>query len=70
MDTTDLRILVTLLGLCSFIALVIWAWRPALQARHQAAAQLPFADDTWFDDDGVAAPSFNSQTTRKAGPHE
>jgi cytochrome c oxidase cbb3-type subunit IV len=45
MDINDLRILVTLLGLCLFIALLMWAWRPARRAEHDAAAQLPFLDD-------------------------
>jgi cytochrome c oxidase cbb3-type subunit IV len=45
MDINDLRILVTLLGLCLFIALMAWQWRPARRAEHDAAAQLPFLDD-------------------------
>jgi cytochrome c oxidase cbb3-type subunit IV len=45
MDTNDLRIFVTLFGLCLFIVLVVWQWLPARLAEHNAAAQLPFADD-------------------------
>jgi cbb3-type cytochrome oxidase subunit 3 len=45
MDTNLLRALVTLCGLCLFIALVVWAWLPARQAQHAQAAQLPFLGD-------------------------
>jgi cbb3-type cytochrome oxidase subunit 3 len=45
-DVNDLRILVTLCGLCLFIALVTWQWRPSRRAEHDAAAQLPFLDDS------------------------
>ncbi len=45
MDTNLLRAVVTLCGLCIFIALVVWAWLPARRALHAQAAQLPFLDD-------------------------
>ena len=50
MDLTDLRSAVTLLSFCGFIALAVWAWRPARRADLDAAAQLPFlGGDDGFD---------------------
>ncbi|HEY1091999.1 MAG TPA: CcoQ/FixQ family Cbb3-type cytochrome c oxidase assembly chaperone [Burkholderiaceae bacterium] len=48
MDLNDIRSLVTLSGLVLFLALLVWAWRPARRAEFDAAARLPF--------DGDAAP--------------
>jgi cbb3-type cytochrome oxidase subunit 3 len=63
MDTNDLRILATLFGLCLFIALLIWQWRPARRAEHDAAAQLPF-----WDMDDMDLPS--SRLSKQDGRHE
>jgi cytochrome c oxidase cbb3-type subunit IV len=46
MDTNDIRILVTLAGLCLFIVLLIWSWLPSRRSEHDEAAQLPFWDDS------------------------
>jgi cytochrome c oxidase cbb3-type subunit IV len=53
MDTNELRILVTLAGLCLFIALVLWAWRPARRSEHEQAARLPFLEDAECEAQGL-----------------
>lgn len=46
MDLNDFRSLVTLIGFVLFIGLMVWTWRPAGRAANEAAAQLPFLDET------------------------
>jgi cbb3-type cytochrome oxidase subunit 3 len=53
MDTNDFRILVTLAGLCLFITLMLWAWRPARRSDHEQAAQLPFLGDAEWEAQGL-----------------
>lgn len=53
MDTNDLRILVTLTGLCVFIALLLWSWQPARRRAHDEAAQLPFLEDAECEGQGL-----------------
>jgi cytochrome c oxidase cbb3-type subunit IV len=53
MDINDIRILVTLAGLCLFIALILWAWQPARRAAHEEAARLPFLEDAECEAQGL-----------------
>jgi cytochrome c oxidase cbb3-type subunit IV len=53
MDTNDLRILVTLTGLCVFIALMLWSWRPARRQAHEDAALLPFLEEAECEGQGL-----------------
>lgn len=45
MDINDLRSIVTVVSLLTFLGIVAWAWSRGNRARFDAAAQLPFADD-------------------------
>jgi cytochrome c oxidase cbb3-type subunit 4 len=45
MDLNDLRIIVTLLSMFTFIGIVVWAWSSRNRARFDEAAQLPFAEE-------------------------
>jgi cytochrome c oxidase cbb3-type subunit 4 len=42
MDVNDLRIAVTVAAFFLFIAVLVWAYRPARKAQFDDAAQLPF----------------------------
>lgn len=45
MDINDLRSIVTVLSLLTFLGIVVWAWSRSNRARFDEAAMLPFADD-------------------------
>ena len=45
MDINDLRSIVTVVSLLTFVGIVVWAWSKHNQARFDEAAQLPFNDD-------------------------
>ena len=46
MDGKDLRSIVTVLSLLTFLGIVAWAWSRRNRARFEEAAQLPFADES------------------------
>lgn len=45
MDINDLRSIVTVISLLTFVGIVVWAWSKRNQSRFDEAAQLPFNDD-------------------------
>ncbi|MFN3736815.1 cbb3-type cytochrome oxidase subunit 3 [Hydrogenophaga sp.] len=45
MDINDLRSIVTVVSLLTFLGIVGWAWSRRNQANFQEAAQLPFQDE-------------------------
>ena len=45
MDVGTVRGIGTLVLLMSFVALCVWAWRPAQRRRFDEAAMLPFLGD-------------------------
>jgi len=45
MDINDLRSIVTVVSLLTFVGIVVWAWSKRNQSRFDEAAQLPFKDD-------------------------
>ncbi len=45
MDSNDLRSIVTVVSLLTFLGIVGWAWSRRNQANFQEAAQLPFQDE-------------------------
>lgn len=45
MDINDLRSIVTMVSLLTFVGIVVWAWSKRNQADFEEAAQLPFKDD-------------------------
>ena len=45
MDVNDLRSIVTVLSLLTFLGIVAWAWSRRNRARFEEAAQLPFVGD-------------------------
>jgi len=45
MDINDLRSIVTVVSLLTFLGIVGWAWSRRNQADFDAAAQLPFNDE-------------------------
>jgi cytochrome c oxidase cbb3-type subunit IV len=45
MDFNDLRIVVTVVAFFLFVAILVWAYRPANKARFDGAAQLPFLSE-------------------------
>jgi len=45
MDINDLRSIVTVVSLFTFLGIVVWAWSRRNQASFQEAAQLPFQDE-------------------------
>ena len=46
MDVNDLRIAVTVLSLFTFLGLMVWVCLRANKPRFEAAALIPFADDS------------------------
>ncbi|HSI49445.1 MAG TPA: CcoQ/FixQ family Cbb3-type cytochrome c oxidase assembly chaperone [Ideonella sp.] len=58
MDINDIRSLVTLLSLALFIGLMVWTWRPAQRAAHEAAARLVF--------EGEDSPSADAYIARSS----
>lgn len=49
MDVGTIRGIGTLVLLMSFVALCVWAWRPAQRRRFDEAAMLPFLGDDAAD---------------------
>jgi cytochrome c oxidase cbb3-type subunit 4 len=45
MDINDLRSIVTVVSLLTFIGIVVWAWSKRNQSSFDEAAQLPFTHD-------------------------
>jgi len=45
MDLNDLRSLVTVVSMGSFLGIVLWAWSRANTSRFDEAARLPFAGE-------------------------
>lgn len=45
MDINDLRSVVTVISLLTFVGILLWAWSKRNQADFEEAAQLPFTDD-------------------------
>jgi len=45
MDLNDLRSIVTLVSLLTFLGIVAWAWSKRNKDRFEEAAQLPFQDE-------------------------
>lgn len=45
MEVNDLRAIVTVVSLLTFVGIVAWAWSKRNQARFDEAARLPFGDD-------------------------
>jgi cytochrome c oxidase cbb3-type subunit IV len=45
MDINDLRGIVTVVSLLTFVGIVVWAWSKRNQAAFDEAARLPLSDD-------------------------
>ena len=45
MHINDLRSIVTVVSLLTFVGIVVWAWSKRNQANFEEAAQLPFKED-------------------------
>ena len=45
MDINDIRSVVTVVSLLTFVGIVAWAWSRNNRARFDEAARLPFQDD-------------------------
>ncbi|MDT7929539.1 MULTISPECIES: cbb3-type cytochrome oxidase subunit 3 [unclassified Tepidimonas] len=45
MDVNDLRVIVTVLSLVTFVGIWAWAWSKKNRARFEEAARLPFQDE-------------------------
>ncbi|MBX3607399.1 MAG: cbb3-type cytochrome c oxidase subunit 3 [Piscinibacter sp.] len=45
MDINDLRSIVTVVSLLTFLGIVAWAWSRGNRASFEEAARLPFADE-------------------------
>jgi len=45
MDLNDLRSIVTVISLVTFLGIVAWAWSKRNQDRFDEAARLPFEDE-------------------------
>ena len=45
MDINDLRSIVTVVSLLTFVGIVVWAWSKRNKADFDEAARLPFKDD-------------------------
>lgn len=45
MDINDLRSIVTVISMLTFLGIVAWAWSKRNKARFDEAAQLPFQDE-------------------------
>jgi cytochrome c oxidase cbb3-type subunit 4 len=46
MDINDMRSIVTVLSLVSFVGIIVWAWSKKNQAGFDEAAHLPFGDES------------------------
>ncbi|MDP1686593.1 cbb3-type cytochrome c oxidase subunit 3 [Hydrogenophaga sp.] len=45
MDINDLRSIVTVISMLTFLGIVAWAWSKRNKDRFDEAAQLPFQDE-------------------------
>ncbi|MBT9463474.1 cbb3-type cytochrome c oxidase subunit 3 [Hydrogenophaga sp.] len=45
MDINDLRSIVTVVSMLTFLGIVVWAWSKRNKDRFDEAAQLPFQDE-------------------------
>ncbi|MBA4211558.1 MAG: CcoQ/FixQ family Cbb3-type cytochrome c oxidase assembly chaperone [Polaromonas sp.] len=45
MDINDLRSIVTVISMFTFLGIVAWAWSRRNKDRFEEAAQLPFQDE-------------------------
>ncbi len=45
MDINDLRSIVTVVSLLTFVGIVAWAWSKRNQEHFEEAARLPLSDD-------------------------
>ncbi len=45
MDINDLRSIVTVVSLVTFVGIIVWAWSKKNKAGFDEAARLPFGDD-------------------------
>jgi cytochrome c oxidase cbb3-type subunit IV len=45
MDINDLRSIVTVVSMLTFVGIVVWAWSRRNQADFEEAARLPFNDE-------------------------
>ena len=45
MDINDLRSIVTVVSMVTFLGIVAWAWSRSNRARFEEAANLPFVDE-------------------------
>ena len=45
MDINDLRSLVIVVSLVTFLGIIVWAWSKKNKANFDEAARLPFGDD-------------------------
>jgi cytochrome c oxidase cbb3-type subunit 4 len=45
MDINDLRSIVTVISMLTFLGIVAWAWSKRNKERFDEAAQLPFQDE-------------------------
>jgi cytochrome c oxidase cbb3-type subunit 4 len=45
MDINDVRSIITVVSLLTFVGIVMWAWSKRNQADFDEAAQLPFKED-------------------------
>jgi cytochrome c oxidase cbb3-type subunit 4 len=45
MDINDMRSIVTVLSLVTFVGIIVWAWSKKNQANFDEAARLPFGDE-------------------------
>ncbi|TSE34909.1 cbb3-type cytochrome oxidase subunit 3 [Tepidimonas charontis] len=45
MDINDLRVIVTVVSLVTFVGIWVWAWSRKNKARFDEAARLPFQSD-------------------------
>ena len=45
MEVNDLRAIVTVVSLLTFVGIVAWAWSKRNRASFDEAARLPFGDD-------------------------
>lgn len=45
MDINDLRSIVTVVSMLTFLGIVAWAWSKRNKDRFEEAAQLPFQDE-------------------------
>jgi cytochrome c oxidase cbb3-type subunit 4 len=45
MDINDLRSIVTVVSLLTFVGIVVWAWSKRNKANFDEAARLPFNED-------------------------